>query len=68
MYVLLITLIFGTPQAPEFKVPPALPLFFSKEACEAVMEPVTDELKKQSGAKGIVYNCVNVIPVNAPPA
>jgi hypothetical protein len=68
MYVFMIVLMFGTGKSIEYKVPPQFPVFFSREACENVQDALADALKKDTGAKTVVYRCVNAIPVNAPPA
>ena len=65
MYVLLIVLLFSGPHGTiQFKVPPAVPVFFSKEACEQMSEAISDAAKKEFKAKNVVYGCTPAIPVN----
>lgn len=61
MFVLLVVLMMADGS---FKIPQALPVFATEEACKAVMEPLTDELKRQTGAEHILYDCTRVINVN----
>lgn len=64
MYVLLVVLMFANPKGPAYMSPPALPLFFSEEACKSVAEELTDSLKASTKANQIIYSCTKVIPVN----
>lgn len=60
MWVLLITLVFGTP-AEAFKSPPFVPVFQTEEDCKKNMEEITDQLKKATAADHVVYQCVEGI-------
>lgn len=65
MFVLLLVLLMSDGS---YKSPPALPLFFSMEACEALSEQLTDAIKEQTHAEHVIYHCTRVVPVNEKPA